>query len=92
MNVAQNARVKRAGDNAGTVAQGTAAPIAPVLARSFRVGAHDPAPMEDAAAFWRMMAQLATILMAVIMFGTFLYFARPLLMPSSRALRYISPG
>jgi predicted PurR-regulated permease PerM len=33
-----------------------------------------------------MTAQLATILMAVIIFGTFLYFARPLLMPLLCAL------
>jgi len=50
------------------------------------VGAFDPSPFEDASTFWRMMAQLATILMAVIIFGTFLYFARPLLMPLLCAL------
>ena len=49
--------------------------------RTFRVGAHDPFPFEDTAAFWRTMAQVATILMAVIIFGAFLWVARPLLMP-----------
>ena len=46
----------------------------------------DPTPFEDAAAFWRTTAQLATILMAAIMFGVFLYLARPLLMPLLAAL------
>ncbi len=50
------------------------------------MGAYDTTPFEDAAAFWRMSAQLATILMAVIIFGTFLYLARPLLMPLLCAL------
>jgi predicted PurR-regulated permease PerM len=54
--------------------------------RAFNVGANDPTPFEDAAAFWRMASQLATILMAIIIFGTFLYFARPLLMPLLCAL------
>ncbi|RKE72966.1 AI-2E family transporter [Pseudorhodoplanes sinuspersici] len=54
--------------------------------RNIRVGAHDPFPFEDTAAFWRTMAQVATILMAVIMFGAFLYVARPLLMPILGAL------
>jgi predicted PurR-regulated permease PerM len=50
------------------------------------VGAQDPTPFEDSAAFWRIMAQLATILMATIMFGVLLYVARPLLMPLLAAL------
>ncbi|MFZ5692804.1 MAG: AI-2E family transporter [Pseudomonadota bacterium] len=61
-------------------------PAPSFAARSFRVGAFDTSPFEDAAAFWRIAAQLATILMAVIIFGTFLYFARPLLMPLLCAL------
>ncbi len=54
--------------------------------RGLSVGAFDATPFEDAPAFWRMAAQLATILMATIIFGTFLYFARPLLMPLLFAL------
>ena len=54
--------------------------------RNIRVGAHDPFPFEDTASFWRTMAQVATILMAVIMFGAFLFLARPLLMPILGAL------
>ncbi len=54
--------------------------------RNIRIGAHDPFPFEDTAAFWRVMAQIATIVMAVIMFGAFLYVARPLLMPVLGAL------
>ena len=55
--------------------------------QALRVGANRPIPtFDDAASFWRMMAQLATILMAVIMFGVFLFFARPLLMPLLCAL------
>ena len=46
----------------------------------------DPTPFEDAPAFWAMTAQLATILMAVIMFGVFLFLARPLLVPLLAAL------
>ena len=40
-----------------------------LIARVLRIGASDPAPFEDAAAFWRVIAQMATIVMAVIMFG-----------------------
>lgn len=54
--------------------------------RNIRVGAHDPFPFEDTAAFWRMMAQVATIVMAVIMLGAFLFVARPLVMPVLGAL------
>lgn len=91
MNVAQNARTGRLPEAADTIARASgqaAAPIpAPTIAlRNFRVGAFDTSPFEDATAFWRTAAQLATILMAVIIFGTFLYFARPLLMPLLCAL------
>jgi predicted PurR-regulated permease PerM len=54
--------------------------------RPFQIGARNPAPLEDAAAFWRTMAQMATIVMAVIMFGAFLYVARSLLVPILAAL------
>jgi predicted PurR-regulated permease PerM len=59
----------------------TAAPVTRV-----RIGAMDPTPFEDAGAFWQMTAQLATILMAVILFGAFLFLARPLLVPLLAAL------
>lgn len=54
--------------------------------RHIRVGAHDPFPFEDTAAFWRTMSQVATLLMAVIMFGAFLFLAKPLIMPILCAL------
>lgn len=54
--------------------------------RSFQFGARNPAPLEDAATFWRVMAQVATIVMAFIMFGAFLYVARGLLVPVLSAL------
>jgi predicted PurR-regulated permease PerM len=54
--------------------------------RTFRFGARNPAPLEDAATFWRVTAQMATIVMAVIMFGAFLYVARALLVPILAAL------
>ncbi len=38
-------------------------------------------PFHDAAAFWRVMAQSATVAMFFIVFGALLYFARPLLLP-----------
>jgi predicted PurR-regulated permease PerM len=90
VNVAQNARVKRTSEPADMAGRGAAGPadrrVHAGMSRRFLVGAQDPTPFEDSAAFWRMMAQLATILMAVILFGTFLFFARPLLMPLLCAL------
>ena len=53
---------------------------------TLKVGARDPFPFEDTAAFWRVMSQLATIAMAAIMIGAFLYFSRPLVMPILGAL------
>ena len=50
------------------------------------VGVRDPFPFEDTAAFWRIMSQLATIVMAAIMVGAFLYLSRPLVMPVLGAL------
>lgn len=41
----------------------------------------DPMPFEDARRFWRAMAQPATIIMCVLMFGAFLYVARAVLLP-----------
>jgi predicted PurR-regulated permease PerM len=56
------------------------------FARDQEAYARDPSPFKDAASFWRIMAQAATIVMAVILFGVFLYFARPLLVPVIGAL------
>jgi predicted PurR-regulated permease PerM len=55
-------------------------------ARSFQFGVRNPTPLEDPAGFWRVMAQMATIVMAVIIFGAFLYVARALLVPILAAL------
>src|SRR5690606_27457415 len=89
VNGAQNARAKRMVESADTSGRG--ASEEPVHARvgrtrRFLIGAQDPTPFADSAAFWRIMAQLATILMAAIMFGVLLYVARPLLMPLAAAL------
>jgi predicted PurR-regulated permease PerM len=54
--------------------------------RPFQFGAHNPRPFEDTASFWRVMAQMATIVMAIIIFGAFLYVARALLVPLLAAL------
>jgi predicted PurR-regulated permease PerM len=43
--------------------------------------ARDPAPLQDAATFWRAVAQGATVLMAILAFGVFLYFAGKLVVP-----------
>ena len=50
-------------------------------AGSYPFGAQEPFPLQDAATFWRTVSQLATIAMAVIQFGAFIYFARSLLVP-----------
>lgn len=55
-------------------------------ARHFQFGARNPVPLADAATFWRLFAQMATIVMAVIMFGAFLYVARALVVPVLSAL------
>lgn len=89
VNMARNAQTGRNSDAVDAPARAAASPPIPAptfVTRGFRVGAYDTSPFEDASAFWRMAAQLATILMAVIMFGTLLYFARPLLMPLLCAL------
>lgn len=46
----------------------------------------DSTPLQDTATFWRIVSQVATIAMAVILFGAFLYFARTLLVPVLSAL------
>lgn len=89
MNVVRNARAGRTGeapDLAGPAAANTQIVPPGKIARGFRVGAYDTTPFEDAGAFWRMMAQFATIVMAFIMFGAVLYLARPLIMPLLCAL------
>ncbi len=43
-------------------------------------------PFKDAAAFWRVMSQGATVAMCLIAFGALLYFARPILLPVLSAI------
>ena len=45
------------------------------------LGLTDPKPFERHEDFWRAAAQAATITMCVLLVGTFLYVARPLLLP-----------
>lgn len=54
--------------------------------RPVQVGARDPNPLKDATSFWRVISQAATIAMAVILFGAFLFVARSLLVPILAAL------
>jgi predicted PurR-regulated permease PerM len=54
--------------------------------RRVRLEGQDPSPFEDPAAFWRVMAQVATIAMFLIFFGALLYFARPFLLPVLSAI------
>ena len=56
------------------------------IERSLKLEARDPTPLEDAASFWRAMAQAATIVMAALMFGVFLYLARAFLLPVLSAI------
>ncbi len=49
-------------------------------------GFQDPNPFRDPATFWRVLSQVATMAMSVILFGAFLYFARSLLVPLVSAL------
>lgn len=46
----------------------------------------DATPLSDTAAFWRVISQVATIAMAVIIFGAFLYLAAALIIPVFAAL------
>ena len=48
--------------------------------------ARDPTPLEDTATFWRAAVQAATILMAVLAFGVFLFFAGKLVVPVLTAI------
>jgi predicted PurR-regulated permease PerM len=59
----------------------TAKPRTNWLDRRLSLTANDPVPFQSATYFWRVAALVCTIVMAVLMFGTFLYFARPLLLP-----------
>ncbi len=89
---AQNARARHTAETAEPAARHPASTAeTPVLAPAGRrlrllIGAQDPSPFENSGDFWRVMAQLATILMAAIMFGVLLYLAKPLLMPLVAAL------
>ena len=46
----------------------------------------DPTPLEDAATFWRAIAQGATVLMAILAFGVFLFVAGKLVVPVLTAI------
>jgi predicted PurR-regulated permease PerM len=81
----RNTRMGQSVDPRETAGRAAAVTPVPTPGR-VRIGAMDPTPFEDAPAFWKMTAQIATILMAVIMFGVFLYLARPLLVPLLAAL------
>jgi predicted PurR-regulated permease PerM len=48
--------------------------------------ARDPSPLADTVAFWRAIAQAATILMAVLAFTAFLYVASKLVVPVLAAI------
>lgn len=54
---------------------------APLLGEHFQLDIRDPTPFQNVRQFWRAMAQLATLIMCVLMFGAFLYLARALLLP-----------
>jgi predicted PurR-regulated permease PerM len=54
--------------------------------RNASPGVRNANPLADTTQFWRAIAQAATIVMAVIMFGAFLYVARGLLVPLLSAL------
>jgi predicted PurR-regulated permease PerM len=51
------------------------------LDRRFSLTASDPVPFQSATYFWRVTALVCTIVMALLMFGAFLYVARALLLP-----------
>lgn len=48
--------------------------------------ARDPSPVPDPAIFWRAVTQTATIIMAVLAFGAFLFFAGKLVVPVLAAI------
>src|SRR4051794_21619872 len=51
------------------------------LAKRLHLDTRHPEPLKDIDAFWRGTTQAATILMATLAFGVFLFFARSLLLP-----------
>jgi predicted PurR-regulated permease PerM len=53
----------------------------PWIANRLQLDTRDPTPLEDANVFWRGVSQAATIIMAVLAFGVFLYVSRALLLP-----------
>jgi predicted PurR-regulated permease PerM len=53
----------------------------PWFERRLQQDARTPALFADTASFWRMVAQVATIVMAVLMLGAFLYFAHAFVVP-----------
>jgi predicted PurR-regulated permease PerM len=59
----------------------TAKPTGNWIERRLSLDVRDPEPFERIEDFWRAAAQAATITMCVLLVGTFLYVARPLLLP-----------
>jgi predicted PurR-regulated permease PerM len=51
------------------------------IERKLSLDVQDPKPFERIEDFWRASAQAATIVMCVLLFGTFLYVARAVLLP-----------
>jgi predicted PurR-regulated permease PerM len=51
------------------------------IERKLSLDVRDPKPFERVEDFWRASAQAATIVMCVLLFGTFLYVARAVLLP-----------
>ena len=56
------------------------------LEERLALDARDPTPLADAASFWRAIAQAATVLMAILAFGVFLFFAGKLVVPILAAI------
>ena len=58
----------------------------PWLSRRLILDSRDPTPLADTESFWRAAARGATILMALMAFGVFLYFAGKLVVPILAAI------
>ena len=62
------------------------APPNPARRAWLNLESRDASPLEDSAGFWRAVAQAATVLMAVLALGAFLYFAGTLVVPVLAAI------
>jgi predicted PurR-regulated permease PerM len=56
-------------------------PARPWIANRLQLDTRDTQPLKDINTFWRGVTQAATIIMAALAFGLFLFFARALLLP-----------